>query len=86
MTHSECMNVLVQPVMGYLDHIATARSYWVLRPGRGKIDVCLRKHSAKLITLPKQTAVGEIRAANVIPALLALKPAEEESSKGEATT
>ena len=40
MTHSKCMNVVVEPVMGYLDHIAMARSYGVLKPGRGKIDVC----------------------------------------------
>ena len=66
MTHSKHMNVVVKPVMEYLDHIAMARSYGVLKPGRGKIDVCLRNHSSKQITLPKQTAVGEITAANVI--------------------
>ena len=63
--------IVVEPVMGYFKHIATARSYGVLKPGRGKIDVFLRKHSAKQITLPKQTAVVEIAAANIIPALLA---------------
>ena len=39
MTHSKCMNVVVKPVMGYLDHIATTRSYGLLKPGSGKIDV-----------------------------------------------
>ena len=63
-----------------------ARSYGVLTPGRGKIDVCLRNHSAEHITLPNQTAVGEIAAANVILALLALKTTEDESDKGESTT
>ena len=46
MTHSKCMDVIVEPVMGYLDHIAMATSYGVLKPGMGKIDVCLRNHSA----------------------------------------
>ena len=57
-THSKCMNVVVDAVMGYLDHIATASSYGVLKPGRGKINVCLKNHSAKQITLPTETAVG----------------------------
>ena len=57
--HSKCINEVVEPVMGYSDHIATPRYYGVLKPGRGKIDFCLRNHSAKQITLPKETAVGE---------------------------
>ena len=65
--------------MGYSDHVAMARSYGVLKPGRGKID-------AKQIILPKQTAVGEIAAANIIAALLAPKPTGHESGKGKATT
>ena len=83
MTHSKCMNVVVKPVMGYFDHIATARSCGVLKPGRGKVDVCLRNHSAKQITLPKQTTVGEIAATNIILTLLAPKPTWHESGKGE---
>ena len=35
-------------------------------------------HSAKQITLPKWTAVGEIATANIILALLALKPTGHE--------
>ena len=81
LTHSKCMNVVVKLVMGYLDHIAMDRSYEVLKPGRGKIDVCLRKHNAKQITLPKWTSVGETAAISVIPALLALKPTKDESGK-----
>ena len=57
MTHSKCMNVVAEPFRGYSDHIAMARSYGVLKLGRGKIDVCLRNHKVKQITLPK-TAVG----------------------------
>ena len=38
MMHSKCMNVVIEPLMGYSDHIATARSYGVLRPGRDKIN------------------------------------------------
>ena len=37
MTHSKCMNAVVKPATGYLDHIATARSYRVLKPGRAKL-------------------------------------------------
>ena len=42
-------------------------------------------HSAKQITLPKQTVVGEITVANIIAALLALKPTGHEVSEKEAT-
>ena len=85
MMHSKCLNVVVEPVTGYLEQIATARSYGVLKPRRGKIDVCLRNHSAKQITLPKWTTVGEIAAANIIPALLAPKQTEHEAGGNEAT-
>ena len=30
MIHSKCLNVVVVPVMGYAEHIATARSYGVI--------------------------------------------------------
>ena len=49
--HSKHMNVVIEPQVGYCDHIAMARLYGILRPGRGKIDVCLRNHSTKQITL-----------------------------------
>ena len=62
-----------------------ARLYGVLKPGRGKIDVCLRNHSAKQITLQKWTSVGEITAANIIPALLAVKPKGHGTGEKEAT-
>ena len=68
-THSKCMNIAVKSVTGYWDCTATARSYGVLRAERGKIDVWLRNHSAKQITLPKWTALGEITAGNIIPFL-----------------
>ena len=79
------MNVVVEPVMGYLNHNATARSDGVLRQKRSITDVCLQNHSAKQITMQKQTAVGESTAANVILALVALKLAKDVSDKGEAT-
>ena len=53
-THSKYSSVVVEPVAGYSED----RLYGVLRPGKGKIDVCLRNHNAKQITLQKQTAVG----------------------------
>ena len=76
MMHSKCMNVIMKPNTGYLYHVTTARSYGVLKPGVGKVDVCLQNHSTKLITVPKQTAMGEIAAAIAIPALLTPKPNE----------
>ena len=71
MTHSKCMNVIIKPTIGYTDHTVMVRSYGVLRPGVGKVNVCLRNHSAKQITLPQWTAVGEIAVTNAIPFLLA---------------
>ena len=65
-THSKCLNVVVEPATGYLVHIAMARSYWVFKPERGKIDVCLKNNSAKQLTLPKQIAIRETAAANII--------------------
>ena len=50
-THLKCLNVIVEPVTGYSEHIAMARSYGLFKPGRGKIDVCLRNLSTKQITL-----------------------------------
>ena len=82
MMHSKCMNVVVEPVTGYFDHIAMTRYYGVLKWGRGRIDVCFRNHSTNKIPLPKQTAVVEFTAENVILALLAPKPTGDESGKG----
>ena len=59
------MNVVVKSVVGYLDHTAMARSYGVLKPGKDKINACLRKHSVKNFTLPKWRTVGEIAAGKV---------------------
>ena len=72
--HSKCLNAVVEPVTGYSEHIAMARSYGVLKPGKGKADVCLRNHSVKQVTLTKQTAVDEITAAKIFPSLLVPKP------------
>ena len=85
-THSKCMNGIVEAIISYLDHAATARSYSVLRPGVDKVNMCLRNHSAKQITLPKQTAVGEVAVANASPSLLALKPTEKDVVRDETTS
>ena len=84
-THSKCLNDVVEPVTGHSEHTAVARSYEVLKPGRGKIDVCLRNHSVKQITLPKWTAGREIAAANIIPVLLVPKPTGHGAGEKEAT-
>ena len=44
--HLKDMNVIVEPVAGYLDHITMARSYGMLKPGIGKVDICLQNHRA----------------------------------------
>ena len=84
-THSKCLNVVVEPVTGYSEHISIAKSYGVLKPRRGKIDVSLRNHSVKQITLPKQTFVGEIPRAKIIPALLVPNPTGHRAGEKEAT-
>ena len=81
----KCLNVDVEPVTGYSEHIAMARSYGILKLGKGKIDVCLRNHSVKQVTLPKQTAMGKIAAANINPTLLAPKPMGHGAGEKEAT-
>ena len=77
MMHSKYLNVVVKPIIRYSDHITMARSYGELTPGGDKNNVCLKK-----ITLPRQTAVGEINAANVILPLLAPQPTEDKPDKG----
>ena len=42
-TYSKCLNVVVESVTGYSEHIAMARSYGLLKPGKGKIDFCLHE-------------------------------------------
>ena len=85
MTHSKYMNMVIGPIVGYSDHIVIARSYDVLRPGEGKVNICLRNDNAKQNTLPKWAAVGEIAVANAILALLPPKSTEKEAVRGEAT-
>ena len=85
MTHSKCIKAVTEPITGYSDDIAVASSYGILRLGVGKINVCLRNHNVKQITLPKWTAVGEITVANAILTLLMSKPTEDDSVGGEAT-
>ena len=43
LTHAKHVNVVIEQVMEYLDHIATARSYGILKPGRGNIGVFAQK-------------------------------------------
>ena len=78
MTHSKHMNVITEPIAGDSDHMAMARSYGVLKPGVGKVDVCLWNHSSKQITLLKWAAVGETAATNAILAFWVPKPTENE--------
>ena len=62
-----------------------ATLYWVLKPEKGKIDVFLRNHNVKQVTLPKQTTVGEIIVTNIIPALLVPQPTGHGAGEKEAT-
>ena len=57
MKKSNCMNVVIKPIVGYSDYIVMARSYGVLRPEVGKIYVCLRNYSVKQIA-PKVNCCG----------------------------
>ena len=80
-THLKCLSVVVESIAAHSEDIAMARLYGVLTPRKGITDVCLRNHSAKQVILPKQTAVGEITAANIIPALVVPKPTGQETGK-----
>ena len=72
--YSKHRNVTCEPILGYLNYIAMTRSCVMLRPGVCKVDVYLWNH--KQINLPKETSVGDISTTNGIPALLAMKPTE----------
>ena len=85
LTHSKCMSVIIAPTAGYSDYVTMARSYGMLKPEVGKGDVCLQHNNAKSINIPKQTAVGEIKAANAILALLWPNQTENEFVGVEAT-
>ena len=51
----------------------TAQAYGELKPGSSHVHACIRNVGSKDITLPAKTTIGEITAAKVIPANLALK-------------
>ena len=40
-TQPNPLNVVVEPVLGYSEHVVTARLYGELRPGTGQINICL---------------------------------------------
>ena len=86
-THSKHKNVVIEPIVGYLGHIATARSYGILQLGVGKLNVCLRNHSANKSLSQSRLLWGEIAVANAFPSLLALalKPTEDDSIRGKVT-
>ena len=85
-THLDSLNVVVEPVFGYSKYIAMARSYGELRPGTGKINICLWNYSARLVAFPKQTTVGGITSADVHPTMLVQKPTELKGRQRETTT
>ena len=85
-THLNSLNAVVEQVFHYSEHTATAGSYGELRQETGRIDICLQNSARQVtrqITLPKQTTVGEIMSAGVIPTLLVPKTTRLEGSKGE---
>ena len=77
-THLNSLNVFVEPVFGYSEHITMTRSYGELRPGRGKINICLQNYSAILVTLPSKLQWGEITPTDVNLTIMAQKPTELE--------
>ena len=83
MTHLNSLNVVVEPVFSYSEHTSMARSQGELRLETGKIDICLWNHSARQMTLPKQTTVGEITSACVNLMLLVPKPNVSKVAKGK---
>ena len=55
----------------------TLPSYSCMRPGSKRAGVTLMNLSSRLVTLKKGTIVATIKAANIIPPMLAAKPSSE---------
>ena len=72
--HSVHINVLIEPTLGYSQHIATFQTCRVLQLGSGKINISLQNMNTKEIEVDKKIAVSEIMTANAIPGMLALNP------------
>ena len=80
------MNVVTEPIGDFSEHIAMTRFYGILRLGMDKLNIYLINYSAKQITFPKWTAVGEVGVTNAIPSLLVLKSTEDDSVRDKVTT
>ena len=52
------------PITRYSEHVAMACIYRVLKSGSGKVKICLHNMSTKEEGLSRETAKGEIVAAN----------------------
>ena len=72
-THSKCVNIMIKPIVEHSEHIAMGYSYGILKPSSSKENICLYNMSTKEVVVSMKTAIGEIVAANAIPAMLVPK-------------
>ena len=80
-SHSKRLNVITEPREEIDEY--TLPSYTTMRPGSKKAGVALMNLSNQPITLNKGSVVATIKAANVVPPMLAPKPTSIESKVEE---
>ena len=47
---------MTEPVIRYVKHVAMAHTYGVLKPGPGKVNICLCNISANKVVVSKKIA------------------------------
>ena len=80
-SHNKRLNVINEPRVDLDEY--TLPSYTCMRPGSKRVGVALMNLSNAPITLNKGTVVATVKAANIIPPMLAPKPPNENSKPEE---
>ena len=80
-SHSKRLNVITKPRVDLDEY--TLPSYTCMRPGSKRAGVALMNLSNAPITLNKGTVVATVKAANIIPPMLAPKPPNKNSKPEE---
>ena len=74
-SHNKRLNVITKPRLDIDEY--TLPSYTSMRPGSKRVGVALMNLSNAPITLNKGTVVATVKAANMVPSMLALNPSHE---------
>ena len=80
-SHSKRLNVITELRLDLDEY--TLPSYTSIRPGSKRVGVALMNLSNAPVTLNKGTVVATVKAANIIPPMLAPKPSNENSQPEE---